>query len=200
MAVGRGLRHAAKKLEALPLHKIMSREIFRQQRINFLIGQFTRVEREPSTLYLYLSHFIHQYLVGTIDNPLEFHLRTFALRFFGYQLGAHQVRTEKADAVQMHLLALRQFLAHGMRQRIEHSNHIRLRQRTIFLYTGAKLGRAHLSIQPETRMKNSLFSLLLRVFRIFIPIKLYCHTVLLLLMNFQYLLTTDVVRLNHLRS
>jgi hypothetical protein len=60
MAAGRALCHTAKKLETFPLHKITGCEVLRQQCVNFLIGQFTGMKREPGTLHLYLSHLIHQ--------------------------------------------------------------------------------------------------------------------------------------------
>ena len=53
----------------------------------------------------------------------------------------------------------------------ENALHPRLRQRTTFLNTGTELGRAHLPIQPETRMQHILFPLLLRGFGILVPIK-----------------------------
>ena len=42
------------------------------------------------------------------------YLRILVLRLFRHRLGTHQVGTKKTDAVQMHLLAVCQFLAHGV--------------------------------------------------------------------------------------
>ena len=92
----------------------MGHEILRQQCIYFPNRQSGRMKRELGALHLYPPHLIQQSLVGSVDNPLQFYLRILVLRLFRYRLGAHQVGTKKPDAVQMHLLAVCQFLAHGV--------------------------------------------------------------------------------------
>ena len=57
------------------------------------------------------SHLIQQSLVGSVDNPLQFYLRILVLRLSVTGSVLTRLGRKKPDTVQMHLLAVCQFLA-----------------------------------------------------------------------------------------
>lgn len=73
------------------------------------------------------ADFIFQSLVRPELDAFQFYFRIFPFRIFGDFTRASQSGVEIADPIQMHLFAFCQFVAHRMRQGIEHGAYIRFR-------------------------------------------------------------------------
>ena len=151
---GRGrTRHAAQPLHITAGNEIVCMQIPHYFLAHLLIGQllFSQIP-QFQRLHLQDSYFTAQCLVRTETDAFQLHFGTLPFCFQCHRLRTGQRRSKVANAVQMYPPALTQRIPHEMRQCIEHSQYIRLRQRAILLYMPAQLVCRNRAVQSDSGM------------------------------------------------